>query len=176
MTITTRHLALAAGSLFAVTAAIDVAVDQPRVFTGTADYVLEAIFVLSLVAGAATLGSLLRAATGWAARTGFGLAGLGTATLAFVAGATVVNGREVLDAVFPLGLLGIMLGYAVLAVADLRRKVTPRFAGLALAGSVVAMIALGDGYGVIAWSAGWFAVVALLSPAPVARGQEAMAA
>ncbi len=176
MTITTRHLALVAGGLFAVTAAIDVAVDQPRVFTSTADYLLEAVFGLALVAGAATLGSLLRSATGWAARTGFGLACLGTATLAFVAGATLVDGREVLDAVFPLGLMGILLGYAVLAVADLRRRVTPRFAGLALVGSVIAMIALGDGYGVIAWSAGWFAVAALLSPAPVGRRQEAIAA
>jgi hypothetical protein len=177
MTITTRHLALLAGTLFAVTAAINIAHDQPPVFDSSMDYVLEAVFTLSLVAGAATLFSLLRAASGWAARIGFGLAGSGTAVLAYVAGATHVSGREVFDAVFPMGLLAIMVGYVVLAVADLRRKVQPRYAGVALVGSVVAMMVLGEGYGVIAWSAGWFAVAALLSPAQVrARRQEVIAA
>ena len=39
------------------------------------------------------------------------------------------------------------------------------------------MIALGEGYGVLAWSVGWFAVAALLSPAPVrGEGHDLMAA
>ena len=170
MKIPTRHLALLAGSLFAVTAAIDIPHDQAKVFDATLDYVLEASFTLALVAGAATLFSMFHSAHGWLPRIGFGLSSLGTLTLALAAGATLVNGREALDSVFPLGLLGIMLGYVVLAVADLRRRVHPRFAGLALVGTVVAMIALGDGYGVIAWSAGWFTVAALLGPAPVTAG------
>lgn len=177
MHIPTRNLAWLAGTLFAVTAAIDIPHEQAKVFDSTLDYVLEAVFALSLAVGALTLFSLLRASRGWAARIGFGLSCLGTTTLGFVAGATYVNGHEVLDAVFPLGLLGIVLGYVVLAAADLRRRVQPRFAGLALAGSMVAMIALGDGLGVIAWSASWFAVAALLSPAPVsARRQPAISA
>lgn len=177
MNVTTRHLALAAGALFAATAAIDIPHDQPPVFGSALDYVLEAVFTLSLVAGALTLGSLFGAARSWVARAGFGIAGLGTATVAFVAGATFVSGREVLDTVFPVGLLAIMLGYVVLAGSDLLRKVEPRFVGMALAGSVVAMVALGEGYGVLAWSAGWFAAAALLSPATVsAEGQDVMAA
>jgi hypothetical protein len=176
MTLTTRHLALATASLFAVTAAIDIPHEQAQPFASTLDYVLEAVFALSLAAGAATLFSLLRGARGWAARIGFGLSGLGTATVAFVAGATHVNGHDVLGPVFGIGLLATGLGYLVLAVGDLARKVQPRFAGLVLLGSMVAMILLGEGYGVIAWSAGWFAVGALLSPAPVpARAREVMA-
>lgn len=177
MTVTTRHLALTAGTLFAATGAIDIPHDQPEVFVSTLDYVLEAVFALALAAGALALGSLAAAARGRPARLGFGLSCLGTATVAFVAGATHVNGGDVLGPVFGLGLLGTILGYAVLAVADLRHRVEPRFVGLALAASVVAMVALGDGYGVLAWSVGWFAVAALHSPAPATRrGQDVMAA
>jgi hypothetical protein len=172
MQIPTRHLALLAGSLFAVTAAIDIPHDQAKVFDSTLDYVLEASFTLALVAGAATLFSLFRSAHGWGPRLGFGLSSLGTLTVALAAGATLVNSRETLDSVFPLGLLGITLGYLVLAVADLRRLVHPRFAGLALVGTLVAMIAVGDGYGVIAWSAGFFTVAALLAPTHVTARRE----
>jgi hypothetical protein len=166
MTNTIRPLAFVSGSLFAATAAIDLPHDQAREFVSTADYVLEAVFTLALAAGTLTLLALLRSATSRLARVGFAVAGLGTATLAVVAGATFVNGSEVLDTVFPLGLLGIILGYLVLAVADLRRNVEPRFVGLALIASLAAMIALGEGLGVVAWAFGWFAVAALLAPAP----------
>lgn len=167
MTITTRHLALAAGVLFAATAAIDIPHDQAEPFVSRADFVLEAVFALSLAAAALTLGALARVAASWAARAGFGVAALGTGTLSVVAGATHVSGHDVWGAAFGLGLLGIAVGYLTLAVADLRRRVEPRYAGLVLLVALVAMVALGDGYGEIAWSVGWFTVAALLAPAPV---------
>ena len=167
MHITTRHLALTAAGLFAATAAIDIPHDQADPFVTTADFALEALFAFSLAAGAATLASLrARRSAGWAARVGFGLAALGTGVLSFVAAATHVNGHDVLGGLFPLGLLAILLGYLTLAVADLRRRVRPRFAGLVLLAALVGMIALGDGYGLLAWSVGWVGVAALLGPAP----------
>ena len=177
MTLTTRHLALATAALFAVTAAIDIPHEQAQPFASTLDYVLEAVFALSLATAALTLGTLARASRGLAARAGFGAACLGTATVAFVAGATHVNGQDVLGPGFVLGLLGTVLGYVVLAVADLRRRVQPRYAGLALLGSTVAMVALGEGLGLLGWTAGWVAVAALSQPAPArSPRQEVIAA
>lgn len=172
LNITTRHLSLLSAGLFVATAAIDIPHDQPSVFVSTADYVLEALFALALLTGAGALGSLARTSARWSARTGFGLAALGTGTVGFVAAATHVNGREVLGPVFPIGLLLIVLGYLVLAVADLRRKVEPRFAGLGLVAGLVAMIVLGDGYGLLAWAAGYAALAALLAPAPAGAARQ----
>ncbi len=169
----TRPAAALAGTLFALTAAIDIAHDQPPQFTSTADYVLEALFAGSLVASAVALALLGSSAERRVARVGWGLTLLGTVTLAVVVTATFLNGEETLDAVFPAGLLSILLGYVVLAAADLAGRVTPRFAGVALFVSGVGMIALGDGYGVVAWAAGWFALTALTAPAVVER-QEAL--
>ena len=54
-----------------------------------------------------------------------------------------------------------MLGSLVLAVLDLRRRITPRGAGVALLAGVVLMAVLGEGYGLLAWSAGWLGIAAL---------------
>ena len=166
MEITSRHLALTAAGLFAATAAIDIPHDQAEPFVSTADFALEALFALSLAAATATLVPLARASGGWLARVGFGLAAVGTGALSFVAGATHVNGHDVLGGVFPVGLLAILLGCLTLAAGDLRRSVRPRYAGLVLLAALIGMIALGDGYGLLAWSAGWVAVAALLGPSP----------
>ena len=173
MFVTTRRAALAAGTLFAVTAAVDIPYTQPEVFTSALDYGLEAAFALSLAAGSAALWMLSRRVTGRVARAAWAVAGSGSGLVAVSAAATFASGRNVLGPVFALGLLLLVVGYATLAVLDLRRRVTPRFAGVALAASMVAMIVLGEGYGVAAWAAGWFAVAALLQPTAV-RGQEAL--
>lgn len=167
MKITTRHLALAAGTLFAATAAIDIPHDQPDVFVSRLDFVLEAVFALSLAAGAWALWTLARQAAGRVTAVAWAAAATGSSLLALTAGATHVSGRNVLGPVFGIGLLLVLVGYVTLAVLDLRRRVEPRFAGIALAASMIAMIALGDGFGVLAWSAGWFAVAALLQPSTV---------
>lgn len=167
MNITTRHLALTAAGLFAATAAIDIPHDQAEPFVSTADFALEALFAFSLAAATVTLASLARAAGAWVARAGFGLAAAGSGALSVVAAATHVNGHDVLGSVFPIGLLAILLGYLTLAVGDLRRRVQPRCAGLVLLAALVGMIALGDGYGLLAWSVGWVGIAALLGPSPV---------
>jgi hypothetical protein len=177
MTLTSRRLALVTATLFAVTAAIDIPHEQAQPFASTLDYVLEAVFALSLASAALTLGTLAGAARGLAARLGFGAACAGSATLAVVAGATHVNGEDVLGPGFVLGLLGTVIGYLVLAVADLRGRVEPRYAGLALLGSTIAMVALGEGLGLLGWTAGWVAVAALSQAAPVrSPRQEVIAA
>lgn len=167
MTVPFRALAVLTGILLAATAAVDIPHDQAAVFVSPVDHLLEALFALALASATTSLIALLRAASSWLPRAGWVLAAIGTAILTLVAGATFVNGRESLDGLFPVGLLGVALGYLVLVVADLRRRTWPRFAGLVLAGGFVAMIALGEGLGLLAWSASWFAVATLASPAPI---------
>ena len=167
MFITTRPIALAAGTLFAATAAIDIPHDQPDVFVSRLDFVLEALFALALAAGAWALWSLARQAAGRVPRIAWSVAATGSSLLAFTAGATHVSGRNVLGPAFLLGILLVFIGFATLAVLDLRRRVTPRFAGVALVAGTLGMVALGDGFGLLAWSAAWFAVAALLQPADV---------
>lgn len=179
MNISTRGLALLAGTLFALTAALDIPHDQPDVFASQHDYVLEAAFALSLAAAALTFISLARSATRLPAQIGFAVAGTGAAILMVVASATHVQGRDALDVLFPVGLLAMLLGQVALAVADVRGAVRPRYGGLILAASSIAMIVLGEGYGLIAWSAGWYGLAALMSsarpPAKVADGSSARA-
>ena len=167
MNINTRPVALAAGTLFAATAAIDIPHDQPDVFVSQLDWILEALFALALGAGAWALWSLSRQATGRVPRLAWAVAATGSSLLALTAGATHVSGRNVLGPVFGLGILLVFIGYAALAVLDLRRRVEPRFAGFALVGGTLGMVTLGDGFGLLAWSAAWFAVAALLQPADV---------
>ena len=160
-----RTLAAATGVAYALTAAVDFAHVQPTVFTSVTDYVLEALFTAALVFSALTAGSLARTSSG-VSRVGWGIVAAGSALLACVTGATLVGGRETLDTVFPIALLGILVGYLVLGVADVLKKVRPRFVGIALLLSGVAMLALGENSGVLALAAGWFASAALLGPAP----------
>jgi hypothetical protein len=172
VTITPRHLAVLAGVLFAATAAIDIPHDQAQPFVSTADYVLEALFALSLALGAAALWGHARGVPTRGLKIAWYLPALGYSVLAVVAGATHVNGHDVGGPAFPIGLLLIMGGSVALLVVDLRGRLAPRGAGLVLVGTIVVMAVLGDGWGLIAWSAGWFALGALLQPsrsAAVAR-------
>lgn len=171
MSLSPRPVALAAGLLMSASAAIDIPYAQHEVFSTTTDYVLEAVFALGLVAGATALWLLCRAAPRRGARIAWAVAATGTSLVGLAATGTVLAGRNVLGPAFGLGLPGILAGYAALAVLDLRRRVSPRFAGIALAASVVAMAALGDGPGMIGWAAGWFALAALLQPVRTRAGE-----
>jgi hypothetical protein len=164
MTITPRHLAVLAGVFFAATAAIDIPHDQAQPFLTTLDYVLEALFAISLALGAAALWGHLRTTRSRGLRVAWAVPALGYTVLALVAGATHVNGQDVGGPAFPLGLLLIIGGSLALLVADVRRRLSPRGAGLVLVASVVVMAVLGDGWGLVAWSAGWFGLGALLAP------------
>jgi hypothetical protein len=157
-----RHLALAAGSLFAATAAVDIPhVQNTAGFEGPADYVLEVLFSLSLAASAASLWRLRGAATTRGVRIGVTVPLAGYALLTVVTAATAAAARNVLGPLFALGLLLVLTGSLALAMLDLRGRIEPRGVGAALVAGVVAMTLLGEGYGLLAWSAAWFAVAAL---------------
>ena len=158
---TTSALALTAGALFAVTAGFDIPHHQPDPFAGPIDYVLETSFSLSLAAAGATTWTLLRSATSRLAQVGWALLTLGYALLTVVTAATAVNGGDVLGPVFGVALLSIAVGCLTLFGADAAGRTAPRGAGVVLLVGLVAMMALGEGYGLLAWSAAWFAVAAL---------------
>ncbi len=158
---TSSTLALTAGVLFAATAAIDIPHHQPDPFAAPVDYLLEVCFSLSWAAGAATAWSLVRAATSRFAAAGWGLLGLGYSALTVVTAATAVNGGDVFGPVFAVALLTISLGSLVLFGTDVAGRVAPRGAGVVALVGLVAMMALGEGYGLLAFSAVWFAIAAL---------------
>jgi hypothetical protein len=156
-----RYPALAAGLLFAATAAIDIPHDQPNPFGGPIDYVLEATFSAGWGCGAVALWLLARTAANGFARAGWSLAALGYSALTVVTAATAVNGGDVLDPVFVVALLTIAAGSLVLFFTDVLGRVRPKGAGIVALVALVAMMVLGEGYGLLGWSAGWFAVAAL---------------
>jgi len=162
---TTRNLALLAGALFAATAAVDIPHEQAQPFASVLDYLLEVLFSLSLAASTVAALSVSRPATGRAVTVGWRTFAAGTGLLTVVTAATAVAGHDVLGPAFLLGGLSALVGAVVLLVLDLRRRVQPRGAGMLLLAAVVAMVALGDGYGLLPWAAAWFAVSALLVPA-----------
>jgi hypothetical protein len=100
--------------------------DPPAVFSDPIDYIYESIFVVALAVSAATLVLLARAGAG----VGAWLAAAGHAFLMIPAGATAIAGREMLDPVFPLGVLAILAGFVTLAVSDGRKRLV--FPGLGL--------------------------------------------
>jgi len=167
MTITPRHLAVLAGTFFAATAVIDIPHEQAQPFVSTFDYVLEALFALALGFSAAALWSHLTSVRTRGRRIAWSIPALGYTVLAVTAGATHVAGRDVGGPAFPIGLLLVLGGSVALLVLDLRRRLEPRGAGIVLVAAVVVMAVLGDGWGLIPWSAGWFALAALLSPSRV---------
>ena len=165
MQLTARPAALVAGTLFAATAAIDIPHIQGQPFAGPLDYTLEAVFAGALWSAALALFLLSRAATGRGRRVAWRVPAVSCALVGTAATATLVAGQDVLGPVFMLGLLLVLGGYLVLAVLDLRRRLTPRFTGIALAAGSIGMLALGEGVGTLAWAAAWFGVAALLQPA-----------
>lgn len=173
MTITSRHLAALAGTFFAATAAIDIPHEQAQPFVATIDYVLEALFTLALGFSAAALWSHRATVGTRGRRIAWSVPALGYTVLALTAGATHVAGQDVGGPAFPLGLLLVMGGSLALLVLDLRKRLEPRGAGIVLVAAVVVMAVLGEGWGLIPWSAGWFALAALLQPAAVRAARSA---
>jgi hypothetical protein len=162
MRLSTSTLAMTAGVLFAATAAIDIPHTQPDEFTGSLDYALEVLFSLSMAASTAAAWALLRDAGSRVARVGWTAVGIGYALLTVVTAATAASGGNVLGPVFGLALLAIGIGSVTLTAGDVAGRVAPRGAGIVTLVGLVSMVALGEGYGLLGWSAAWFAVGALL--------------
>ena len=163
-----RVPALTAAVLFAATAAVDIPHDQPSPFRTPADYLLELLFAVALSVAAIACqawacqdGCQDGCRAGRATRVAVGTAAGGFVLLSASAWSTAARGQDSLGAVFLLGLLALVGSAVALLVLDLRRRVAPRFAGITFALATVGMIALGDGYGVLAWTAGWVAIAAL---------------
>jgi uncharacterized membrane protein YgdD (TMEM256/DUF423 family) len=167
------HVALTAAGAYAVTGVLELAHDQPPVFAVTLDYVIEAAFVLALVASVAVLVQIARARlSGPGAVAGWTLAAAGNAALATAALATAITGREALDPLFPLGFLAIVAGYVTLAVVDLRRRLVPPRAGLVLlVGFIATAITdnLVTGGGTLVLATTWAALSRLISTPHTAR-------
>jgi tellurite resistance protein TehA-like permease len=153
--------AIVSATLFAATAAIDIPHTQHQPFTTVADYALELLFAAALVSASVACHVWTCLQPGRGARIAVGTAASGFGFLGISALATAARGQDSLGPVFLLGLV-LLLGAAVsLLVLDLRRRLAPRFAGITFALGMVAMLVLGEGYGVLAWTASWAAVAAL---------------
>jgi hypothetical protein len=147
--------ALAAALLFAVEGVLELVHDQHESFTGVMDYVIEAGFVVALVAGAAALLELRRDG---GPRIPLAIAAAGHAGVAVAAAATFARGEDALGPIFMLGFLGITAGFAATAVQDARGRLAPKRAGLALAATWIVTVALNS---VLPLAAAWLAVAAL---------------
>ena len=165
-TMLTRLALLAAGA-YAVTGALELSHDQPTVFAGPVDYVIEASFALALLVSVGVLVSIGRARlSGRAGTVGWMLAAAGNVALATAALATAIEGREALDPLFPLGFLAIVVGYVTLGVVDVRSRLVPSRAGLVLVVGFVATAVIDNvvtGGGTLVLAATWAAFGRLIS-------------
>ena len=166
-------LACVAAAGYAVTGAVELAHDQAPVFADTLDWVIEGAFAIAMAASFVVLVAIARAtrrrpepATGWA------LAAIGTAALGAPALASTIAGRHTFDPLFiDLGLLAIVIGYLMLALAHLRHRLPSPSAGLVLfAGFIPFMLidthATGNLLAGCAWlivAASWAWVAGLIS-------------
>jgi hypothetical protein len=97
-------------------------------------YLLETIFCIAsvgMLAGLAGLHASQASSYGPLGTAGFYAAFVGTALMLISTAATILAGREVLNFLFVLGVLGT-LGLVPLGVATLRARVLPQWCGVLL--------------------------------------------
>lgn len=161
------RLALVVVGAYAVTGALELAHDQPTVFSDPVDYVIEATFVVALLASVCVLIWLCRAGLSTRAATvGWAVAAAGHTALATAALTTALAGREALDPLFPLGVLAIIAGYLTLAASDLRNHLVPPRSGVVLLVGFVATVIVDNlvtGGGTLVLAATWAALARLMS-------------
>jgi hypothetical protein len=138
MRVSTRNTGIAgivAGLGYIVQAVMGLIKPQTEVFSGTSDYVLEAVFIIALVAtifGLIGLHSFAQNRYGRAGLVGFWLAVIGTGLMTVSAIATLFAGANSLGYAFLSGVLLTLIGYIILGIMTLRGKVLPLWGGLAL--------------------------------------------
>ena len=128
-------VAMLAGLAYGIQSIMGVIKPQAEIFSGTSDYVLEAVFIVALAATIFALTGLHSFAGDRYGRTGmvgFWLTVMGTALTTISAVATLVAGQNSLGIAFLGGVLLSLIGYIVLGITTLRAKVLPTWAGLAL--------------------------------------------
>ncbi len=126
---------VAAGVMYALTAILSLFAPQEVVFDSTTDYLIEVIFVVGLVGtlvAIAALHTLQRESYGRLGAAGSVTAFVGYALLLVAATATTLAGREALDAVFPIGVLAVLVGSVLLGATTLRARKLPWWCGVLL--------------------------------------------
>jgi hypothetical protein len=126
---------VAAGVLYVLSAILSLFAPQQRVFDSFSDYLIEVIFVVALAGTLviiAALHALQRGSYGRLGAAGSLITFIGYALLFVAAAATALAGREVLDAVFPIGVVAILVGSVLLGAMTLRARVLPRWCGVLL--------------------------------------------
>jgi hypothetical protein len=165
---------------YAVTGALELLHDQRATFASPLDYLIEIAFALGLGATAvATWAFYLTRPRTRSVAVGWLSASVGHLALFVSAAATAVAGHDALGPAFMLGLLGTLVGYGTLLVADLRGQVQPGRAGVVLLVGLVGSVVLGaataamltdGGGGTLALAASWAAVARLVAGTePVGR-------
>lgn len=124
-----------AGLMYALTAILSLLAPQGMIFDSFSDYLIEIIFVVGLAGTLLAVAGLHALHGGRYGRTG-AVGSLttfvGYALLFVAAAATTLAGREVLDAVFPIGVLAILVGSVLLGATILRARVLPWWYGMVL--------------------------------------------
>jgi hypothetical protein len=126
---------IVAGLGYLVQAVMGLIKPQTEVFSGTADYVLEAVFIVALVATIFSwigLHSFAQKRHGKVGTIGFWLAVIGTGLMTISAIATLFAGANSLGLAFLGGVLLALLGYILVGMMVLREKILPRWGGMAL--------------------------------------------
>jgi hypothetical protein len=118
-----------------LTAILSLLAPQGRVFDSFSDYLIEVTFVVALagtLVAVMGLHVLQSGSYGRSGAAGSSIAFVGYALLLVAAAATTLAGREVLDAVFPIGVLAILIGSILLGAMTIRARVLPWWSGLLL--------------------------------------------
>jgi hypothetical protein len=126
---------VAAGVLYVLSAIISLFAPQQRVFDSFSDYLIEILFVVALAGTLVAIAGLHALQSGPYGRLGAAgslIVFVGYALLFVAAAATTLAGREVLDAVFPVGVLAILVGSILLGAMTLRTRVLPWWCGVLL--------------------------------------------
>ena len=136
--------ALLAGVLWIVLGLVSLAITRPvagPAFQGTFSYYLvEVIFSLAcigMLGGLVGLHIVQARGLGRLGTVGFNLAFTGTALIVISTVTTLLLGRAVLGILFVVGMLGTLVGFALLGGATLRARVLPQWCGIVLLVSVL---------------------------------------
>ena len=126
---------IVAGLGYLIQAIMGLIKPQTEIFSGTADYVLEAVFVVALLAtiiGLLGFHSFAKSRYGKAGTVGSWLAIAGSGLMTISAIVTLFAGQNSLGPAFLGGMLLALIGYIILGSATLRTKVLPILGGAAL--------------------------------------------
>ena len=162
----TGLLGIVAGLAYLIETIIGLIKPQSEVISGDSDYVLEAIFIIALIATIFALIGLNSLAQSHNSRiwvAGFWLTVIGTGLTAVSAIATLFAGRNSLGIAFLGGVLLSLIGYILLGMSILRAKILPAWVGLALVMGFLLSLVLSNFGGGILFGLAWLSVGYLLS-------------